>query len=74
VANHEAMLAKIIRLNFNFTASLQPAPFIFELQGRMTSLELNYMLDTIALFRLMPSLSYGTYHGILPALLSLNLL
>ena len=46
VANHGAFLAKTIRLDFSFTVSFQPAPFIFELHKRTTYLELLHILHT----------------------------
>src|SRR6267154_6197494 len=70
VANHGALLLKTIRLDFSFTASLQPAPFIFELHKRGTYMESLHILHTIALLRLIHSLNHGTQHGILQALLN----
>src|SRR3984885_14730567 len=70
VANRGAMLPKTIRLDFSFTVSFQPAPFIFELHKRTTCLELLHILHTIALLQLIHSLNHGTQHGILQALLN----
>ena len=70
VANHGAFLHKPIRLDFSFTVSFRPAPFIFELHRRRTCLESLHILHTIALLQLIHSLNHGTQHGILEALLN----
>src|ERR1700704_6708382 len=70
VANHGALLPKTIRLDFSFTVSFQPAPFIFELHRRTTSLESLHTLHTTALLRLIHSSNHVIRHGILQALLN----
>ena len=74
VANHGAFLPKIIRLDFSFTVSFQPAPSISELHRRTTSLESLHILHTTALLRLIRGLNNETRHGILQALLNAMLI
>jgi hypothetical protein len=70
VGNPGALLLTITRLDFSYTVSFQPAPFISELHRTTTCLESLHMLHTTALLRLIRGLNHETRHGILQALLN----
>jgi hypothetical protein len=70
VGNLGVLLLIITKLDFNFTVSFQPAPFLSELHRATTSLESLHILHTTALLRLIHGLNHATRHGILQALLN----